>query len=462
MGKYANLILTDCEYKVMNALKIIDFAMSTIRQVLPGLRYQIPAKPEKLDPLVISHETFFERLSAYSEERTGEKFITSTYSGIATQIAHEIVYRACGNIDTPVMNIDKEKFYQAFSAWQELLVSENYTFTLLIDPLGKPTEYSYMDISYMGNVYEKKTFSSSAELFDLYFAERDRLERVNQRAKDLITLLNNAIARTERKLSLQREALIDSQRGEEYKKYGDLITANIYKLSRGMESFSSTDYYSEDCPEITVPLDVRLSPSQNAQKMYKLYNKSKTAKEVLSAQIKKWEGELSYLQSVRAYLDDAETEQDILEIREELYRSGYSSKIKDYRPQKKIKLRPISYTTSGGFTVLVGRNNIQNDELTLRYADKSDIWLHVKDIHGSHVILVCEGREPSDADYTEAAEIAAYHSKAGDATVGVDYTRVKNIKKPQGSAPGFVSYKTNYTAYVRPMSRARIEELRNG
>ena len=459
MGKYANLIVLDAEDKVATAMKIIDFAASSIRQVLPGLKYQVPEKSDKLDPRVKDRELFFSKLSVFPLERSGEKFITSTYSGIATQIAHELVYRASGKIDTPVSEIDKERFYSIVSEWQDLLINETYSPTVACDFSGKPIDYSYMDISYLSGV-EIKKFDSLRELFDMYFAEKDRIERIHQRAHDLIQLLSNAVARTERKLALQRESLIESERGAEYKKHGDLITANIYQLSRGMESFRTVDYYDEECPEIEIKLDSRLDPSKNAQRMYKLYNKCKTAKEVLTEQIAIWERELLYLESVRAFLDRAESEQDLIEIRDELYRSGYASKMRGYKPQKKQKLRPMQYKTSGGYPLLVGRNNLQNDELTFRIAEKSDIWFHVKDLPGSHVIMVTDGEEPADVDYTEAAALAAYYSKFSGDVAAVDYTRVKNIKKPQGAKPGFVIYKTNYTAYVRPS--CELEEIKNG
>lgn len=459
MGKYANLIILDGDDKVITAMKIIDFAASTIRQVLPGLKYQIPEKPSKLNPLLIDNELFIERLSNFPNERTGEKFITSTYSGIATQIAHELVYRACGKIDTPIVNIDKESFYRVFSDWQKLLIEEKYTPTVAYGDDGKPIDYSYMDITYLGDV-NKKSFDSLRELFDDYFAEKDRIERVHQRAHDLINLLSNATSRTERKLAIQREALLESEKGEEYKRYGDLITANIYKLKRGMDSFVATDYYAEDCPEVVINLDSRLDPSKNAQKMYKLYNKCKTAKSVLTEQIAIWERELIYLESVRSFLEKAETEQDLVDIRDELFRSGYASKMKGYKPQKATKLRPIKFETSSGYTLLVGRNNLQNDELTFKIADKGDLWFHVKDMPGSHVIMLAGGEEPSELDYTEACEIAAYYSKATSDVVAVDYTRVKNIKKPPASKPGFVTYKTNYTAYAK--RRRSLTEIKNG
>ena len=457
MGKYANLIVLDSEDKVVTAMKIIDFAASTVRQVLPGLKYQIPANQEKLLPFDINREVFFERLSAFPSERTGEKFVTSTWGGIATQIAHELIYRATGRIDVPVGELDPERFYSVFSEWQSLLCNENYTPTAIFSDEGKPIEYSYMDITYMPGL-EKKSYTTLRELFDEYFAERDRLERIHQRAHDLITLLNNATARTERKLAIQREALRDSERGEEYKRNGDLITANIYRLKRGMEEFEAVDYYDESCPTVKIPLDPRLDPSKNAQRMYKQYNKCKTARTVLTEQIATWERELLYLESVRAFLDRAECEQDLTDIRDELYRSGYAQRMKGYKPARQQKLRPMRFKTSGGYELLVGRNNIQNDELTFRIAEKDDLWFHVKDLPGSHVIMLAAGEEPSGNDYTEAAALAAHYSKATGDLVAVDYTRVKNIKKPQGAKPGFVIYKTNYTAYVHPSKD--IEEIK--
>ncbi len=450
MGKYANFIVTDSDDKILTALKIIDFSASTVRQVLPGLKYQIPAQQEKLSPLCVDRALFFEKLAEFPPEKSGEKFITSTYSGIATQIARELIYRTAGALDVPVMNIDSERFYDVFSQWQTLLIEERYTPTAVLDKSGKPIDYSYMDISYQPSEFTVVRFESFSELFDMYFEEKDRHERIHQRAHDLVTLLANAEARTERKLAIQREALADAEHGEEYKRQGDLITANMYKIKRGDERVSVIDYYDESCPEIEITLDPKLSAASNAARMYKLYNKCKTAKTVLAEQIVLWEAELVYLDSVKTFLDKAETEQDLVDIREELYRFGYSSKLGGYKPQKQTKIRPIEAKTSGGYTLLIGRNNVQNDHLTFKTAAKHDIWFHTKDIPGSHVIMLTEGEEPSERDYTEAAEAAAYYSKATADIVAVDYTCVKNIKKPPSSKPGFVTYKTNYTAFVKP------------
>ncbi len=460
MGKYANLIVLDSDDKILAALKIIDFAASSVRQVLPGLKYQVPEKADKLSPLEIDEAVFKVKLLQFPSERTAEKFITSTYSGIATQIAREITFRASGHTDTPICNIDADRFFAVFSEWQRLLIEERYTPTVVFDGSGKPVDYSYMDISYLGCDVDKRNYATLSEMLDVYFEEKDRLEHIHQRAHDITTLLNNAEARTERKLGIQRQALLDADRGEEYKRDADLITSNLYRLERGMASFKTVNYYDESCPEIEIKLDPRLSPSQNAQRMYKLYNKCKTAKTVLAEQIKLWESELRYLESVRQFLSRAECEQDVIEIRDELYRSGYASKMRGYVPPKKLISKPHRLRTSGGYELIVGRNNIQNDHLTFKVAEKGDLWFHTKDIPGSHVILVCGGEEPSERDYTEAAAVAARYSKATGDLVAVDYTRVKNIKKPGGSKPGFVIYKTNYTAFVKPATDAEIEKMK--
>jgi predicted ribosome quality control (RQC) complex YloA/Tae2 family protein len=450
MGKYANLILSDGDFKIMNALKLIDFSDSTVRQVLPGLMYKAPENLKKLSPLVIDKSELLEKIKNQNENISVEKFITSAFSGVAIQIARELCYRATGKLATPVFEADTDRLCAVILEWQELLISHGYSFTLTKDAENTPLDYSYMQMTHLASLGTVTRFDNHTELFDEYFSEKDRLEKIRHRARDVMTLLSNLISRTEKKLGVQKKDLLDSEKGEEYKRIGDLITSNIYLLRRGMASFSAVDYYREDCPTVEIELDEKLSPSQNAQRYYKLYNKSKKAKEVLTQQIARWENELLYFKSVELFLRQAESEEDIMQIRDELSRAGYGKGIKNPRTQKAPKLRLTEYKTSDGMRVLCGRNNIQNDYLTLKLADKDDIWFHVKGFHGSHVILFTEGREPSDRDYTEACEIAAYHSEAKGTSVPVDYTRVKNIKKPQGSKPGFVTYKTNYTAYVTP------------
>ncbi len=454
MGKYANLILTDKDFKIITALKLIDFSASTVRQVLPGLTYTYPEIQDKLSPLVIDKATFMQRLAEFTRERTLEKFITSTYSGIATQIAHELVYRLMGRCDVPTFEVNPDRFFEVFSEWQNRLINHIYTPTMVIGDDGSPLDYSYMDITYREGVGKKLTFDSFSAMLDSYFAEKDRTERIRQRAHDLIVLLNNARARTERKLSIQREALLESENASIYKRHADLITSNIYLIKRGDKVLRCVDYYDENTPTVEIPLDTRISPQGNAQRLYKLYKKALKAKEILTEQIAIWERELIYLDSVRAFLDRAECEDDLNELREELYRSGYSSRLREYKPRKNSKLKPLEYTTSGGYRLYIGRNNIQNEYITFKLARGNDIWFHAKDAPGSHVVLITNGDEPSEDDYTEAASIAGYYSSMSKSPlVAVDYTRVKNVRKVAGAKPGFVIYKTNYTAYVKPKGR---------
>ena len=451
MGKYANLILTGEAGKIITAMKLVDFAASTIRQVLPGMQYRLPEGQGKTSPLDATAEIFSSCWDSFPSERTVEKFITMNFSGIATQIAHELCFRATGGIDTPLASAEKARVSAVFFEWQALLKAHAYRPTVVYNAEGKPSDNSYMDITYLGASTEKKHYADLCEMFDAYFAERDRLEKIHQRARDIVTLLSHAISRTEKKIALQREALLESEKAAEYKRNGDLITSNIYLLKRGDTALTCVDYYDESTPTVTVPLDGRLSPAQNAQRMYKLYTKQKNAKEMLTALIEEWERELLYLESVQDFLLRATSEEDLLQIRDELYHSGYASRMKGYRPQKVSKQKPMEFVTASGYRLLVGKNNTQNDYLTFKVATKGDLWFHAKDMPGSHAILLCDGEEPSELDYTQAASVAAYHSKGRESDlVAVDYTRVKNIKKPTGAKSGFVTYKTNYTAYVKP------------
>ncbi len=450
MGKYANFILLDANDKIISAIKMVDFAASEIRQILPGLKYEYPEISNRLSPVNSSREDFFRALFAFDKTRTVEKFITSTYSGVAIQIARELAHRACGRLDAQLGEVDDERLYSVISSWQSRLVAHDYTPTVGFDKNGAPKDYSYMGIDYLGDGYTYKTYDTFSAMLDAYFTDKDRLERITQRARDLRMLISSARARIEKKLSIQRQTLDEAEHADEYRRKGDLITANLFRIPRGAESVTVVDYYDESCPTVEIRLDKRISANANAQRLYKQYAKAKTAKRILGEQIAHWEHELFYLESVSAFLEAAASEADIADIRDELCSSGYGSRMKGYKPRAAVKPRPLVMTTSGGFTLYVGRNNIENERLTFKVARKDDLWFHTKDYPGSHVILVTDGREPSEIDYTEACQIAAGHSAASMQSVAVDYTRVKNIKKPPASRVGFVTYKTNYTAFVTP------------
>ena len=460
MGKYSNLTLTDADDRVLAVLRPVDFTTSRKRQLLPGMQYGLPPAQEKRSPLTETPAGFAAALAAANPEKTAAAFLVATYVGIATQTAAEMVFRATHSADTLVRDADPAALSASFFDWFSRVAEGTFTPTLVLRPDGTPLDYTYAESTYRGNGAETVAMPSFAVLLDRFFGERDRTERIRQRAADLLQLLSHAEARLERKLAAQREELAECAHGEEYKAQADLVVANMYRLSRGMSEFLAADYSGEEPQEVLVPLDPRLTPSANAQRLYKRYNKAKTAARVLAEQIAVSEGELSYLGGVRDFLDRAESEADLQELREELHRAGYASRMKNYTPQKNTKLRPREYRTVNGYRLLCGRNNLQNEALTFHEAQKDDLWFHAKGVSGSHVILVCGGEEPPAEDYTEAAALAAYYSAASGSPVAVDYTRVRYVKKPAAAKPGFVIYKTNYTAYVTPALPGEPENSR--
>ncbi|MBP3436863.1 MAG: NFACT family protein [Clostridia bacterium] len=447
MGKYSNIIVTDGKEKIIAVLKPIDFSDSEIRQLLPGLTYRPPSVPEKKNPLTVTKEEWQSAIVAYPQERGVTRFLSDTFGGTALSVFREIAFRALGQTDVSLVEANKQALYSAFCAWFSALKEGRLAPSITRNEKGEPLEYSYLPLTYFPDSSTEKypTFST---LFDAFFGERERIERIHLRAQDLLRLVTRTKAKLEKKLSLQREEWQSASLAESYRKTGDLITANLYRLKKGMLSFVAVDYEKDPPDETVVALDSRYTPAQNAQKNYKLYAKAKKAREILAEQVAVTEKELAYMETVLHFLQAAETEADLSDIRDELYHAGYGSKMRRYTPQKNVKVRPLQYKTSGGYTVLCGRNNLQNDILTFKTAKKTDIWFHVKGLTGAHVILVCGEEEPNEQDYTEAAEIAAYHSCATTDLVAVDYTRVKNVKKPPAAKPGFVTYKTNYTAYV--------------
>lgn len=449
MGKYGNLILTDAQNKIIAVAKPIDFADSEIRQLLPGLTYAPPQAPEKMDPLSLDEDAFLSAFKSYPREKTVVRFLTDTLAGTATVVARELAFRVAGSVDAVLSSVDERTLFTVVSAHFSALAEGRTTPVIMRDGEGAPVAYGYTEYRHREDAV-KETKESFAALFDTYFGERDRIERVRSRGADLVRLVSHAEARLVKKLALLEDELASSEKSEEYRRMGDLITAEIYRLKRGVASFVATDYAVDPPENVTVELDTRLSPAANAQRYYKLYAKAKTAREMVAKQIALAKTELSYIESVSAFLLRAETETDLSEIRDELYRAGYASRMKKYSPAKTIKARPLSYISPSGYRVLCGRNNLQNELLTFRTAEKGDLWFHAKGVPGSHVILLCSGEEPTEEDYTFAAEIAAYHSSATGDLVAVDYTRVKNVKKPPASHPGYVTYKTNYTAFVRP------------
>lgn len=452
MGKFSNLIITSADDKIIGVLKSIDFTTSEKRQVLAGMIYEIPPKQDKTNPLELDEREFNRLAAACEPSRLAEKFIMANFLGLAPVVAREIAYRSCGHMGG-TMEECAPLLKQSFFAVIDSIRKGTGKPVLVRDGSGKPVEYCYCDMTQYEKEFTVSSCETFGELVDAYFEERSREERLHKRAADVFKLLSNAETRITKKMALQREELAACDEGEVWKLWGDLITANIYRLKRGMDKAVLENYWSEDCETVEIPLDKRLAPSQNAQAYYKKYNKSKAAKIHLTEQLQKAEEELTYIYTVLDSLTRAETEREMMEIRDELYHSGYASKMKNYTEKKKQAPLIQRYETSEGYTVYCGRNNIANDHLTTHLADRNDWWFHVKNQPGSHVVLVCKDgeEEPTETAFTEAAMIAAYNSKASDGVmVPVDYLKVRQVKKPAGAKPGFVVYYTNWTAYVTP------------
>ncbi len=452
MGKYSNLIFADGDKKIITALRTADFSLNSKRQLLAGMIYALPPAQEKENPLCVTEERFRSMLEAEPAERRCDQWIVSTFMGVAPVVAREMVFRSTGHTDTPIRYCFFDDLWREFSSVAERIRTESFEPCLILEG-EKTLEYSFLPLTQYGNA-ECRPISGVGKLFDLYFEKRDREQRVHQRASDILRLVTAAEARIRRKLEAQRGELADCERGFEYKRYGDLITANIYRLKRGDRVAEFEDYESmrEDgsFDTVRVELDSRLTPAANAQRYYKRYNKAKTAKVELTRQIELGEAELSYLSTVFEALRRAESPSDLLEIRDELYRSGYASRMKSYTAHKTHNPTVMEFRTPDGMRVLCGKNNVQNEYITHRLAAKQDYWFHAKHVPGSHVLLITEGREPTDLDFTTAAEIAAYYSKAEGGNIAVDYLLAKNVKKPMGGKPGMVIYHTNWTAYVTP------------
>ena len=456
MGTYSNIILTDEKDKICGLLRQIDFSSSSSRQLLSGMIYEAPPPQKKLDPITMDRRTFLSLAAKTDPDRLCEKFIMNNFSGISPLVAREIAYISGGASDATLEKCATHLADAFFKVVASVINGEGAPYFVYAGD-GKLRDFCFMPINQYGT--EPVLAESFGKLIDTFYEKKSRDERIRQKASDILRIVSNAKQRTERKIAARKAELADCAMGDEYKLKADLLTANIWALKRGMESASLMDYMTGE--EIEISLDSRLTPAANAQRYYKKYSKCKSAKEHLDALIKSAEDEAVYIASVADALTRAETEKELSEIRQELYRCGYAGKMKGYTEKKQTTPTYLTFKTSGGYTVYCGKNNSANDWLTFKKAEKNDWWFHAKNTPGSHVIMVASGMpEPSSQDFTEAATIAAVHSKAGEgAAAEIDYTLVRHVKKPPASKPGFVIYHTNWSATVTP-DETLIEGLR--
>lgn len=467
MGKCSNLILTEekaSSRRVLGVLKSVDFTTSSKRQVLPGMAYELPPKQDKTDPMTETAEHFQAVFFAYPKERNAEKFILDTYQGLSPLAAREIAFRA-GCLGKEIAeNSDGDALWRSLSMFRDHILSCEFTPVMLSHTVGtgtEPFEYCFFDVLQYGSMAVKTVFPNFSSLLDAFFGMREEIAAMKSRSRDIETVIASARHKLEKKLPQLEAELDECREMARFKLWGDLITASMYKLEKKAAFCEVTNYYSETLETVKIPLDNKLTPAQNAAKYYKKYTKLKTAQKILTEQIEKTRGELFYLASVEEAASRSENENDLAGIRQELSLSGYMRESRQTAKQtQKAMTQIFRCRTTCGREFYVGRNNIQNDSITTKLSKKSDWWFHVKGGHGSHVVMLCEpGEDPSAEDFTEAAEAAAYYSEMrGGEKVAVDYTQIKNVKKPSGAVPGKVVYYTNYTAYVDPKKPRAVDD----
>ena len=448
MPRRANLILCDRDGRIIDCLHRVDLEAEQDRQVLPGLFYRLPTRQDKRSPLSVTEEEFAALLGRGAPDAPLDGWLLDTFTAISPLVARELTVRACGSTDAPVSQ--GNALWDVFSRWQRD-VNENTFTPTLIKRNGSLADFTYGPVTQYGTYAETEIYDSFSHLLDDFYEKREQAERVKQKGRDLLKTATTARDRVRRKLAAQEKELAACLDRDHLRICGELITANLYRMERGQSRLTAQNYYDENCADVDIPLDVRLSPQENAARYFKQYAKAKTAEKYLTAQLQRGREELQYLESVLQELAQAESEQDFNDIRTELTDGGYLRGRGKKQPGFQRASKPREFRSSAGLRILVGRNNRQNDRLTTKDADKRDIWLHTQKIHGSHVILCTGGAEPDEQSLMEAASLAAYFSQAqGSTKVPVDYTPVKFVKKPAGAKPGMVVYTTYQTMLADP------------
>lgn len=445
MGKHSNIIFCTEEGKIIDSIKHISSAVSSLREVLPGRDYFIPETTSKANPLTASQEEFFALV--YSKNMECYKALYSTYTGLSPFTAHQLCARAGGNCDLSVAALtsqDKEKLYEAFSALMEKVKKGEFT-PVIIDEKSRPVEYAvFPPVTYSSE--DCRQFSSLSLLLAQYYQEKEALTRIRQKSVDLRKIVQTALERNSKKYDLQLKQMEDTKKRDKDKLYGELLTAYGYSAPLGSKSITVNNYYTGE--DITIPLNPELSAIDNAKKYFERYSKLKRTYEALSSLTLQVKEEIDYLESVSAALDIARKEEDLGQIKDELMKTGYIRR-RSHEKKQRFTSKPFHYISSDGYHIYVGKNNYQNEELTFQFAVGNDWWFHAKGIPGSHVIVRSQGEEMPDRVFEEAGRLAAFYSKGrGQEKVEIDYTLKKNVKKPAGGKPGFVVYYTNYSLLI--------------
>ncbi len=460
MGRHSNIILVGADGVIIDCLRRVDAEMSQRRQVLPGLFYRLPPQQGKADPLGVTGAEFDSLICGQSFDKTAESRLIGTFCGISPLIAREIVARAYAETDVSLLPDGGVRLREEFLSLMTDIREERFTPCLLVDGEGKPRDFSYTEITQYSGLFRAERPESFSALLESFFSRRAGAERVRQRSADMTRTVKNALDRLRRKLANQRTELLNTEKREWLRQQGDIITANLWNMKKGQRVLRTENFYDPSGSVCEIPLDPLKTPQQNAAKYYKDYTKARNAEKYLTEQIAIAEREEEYLSSVLDEIVRAEGESDLSEIRQELTGSGYIRQPKNAPKKKRVPSKPMLFRSSTGMTIRVGKNNTQNDELTLHQAFKSDVWLHAQKIHGSHVIIFTDGSEPDETTLSEAASLAAYYSQGRESgRVAVDYTQVRYVKKPGGARPGMVIY-TDYRTIIARPDESLAERLR--
>lgn len=448
MGKHSNIIFCNSDGMIIDSIKHVSAMMSSVREVLPGRAYFIPStQGDKLNPLEVTEEAFLD--TAMAKPCSITKALYSSFTGTSPVIANEICHRASIDGDMPVDSLDadgKKHLFQIFRWMMDDVRAGKYQPNIVFKE-KEPIDFSCFHLSEFSD-YTTQDYDSISEVLEQYYAARNVYTRIRQKSVDLRKVVTTTLERNRKKYQLQEKQLRDTEKREKYKVYGELIHTYGYGLEEGAKELEALNYYTNEM--IKIPLDPTLDAKENAQKYFDKYNKLKRTYEALTELIQETKTEIEHLESISTSLDIALSEDDLLQIKEELMEYGY---IKRKRTDKKakIKSKPFHYRSSDGYDIYVGKNNYQNDELTFKFATGNDWWFHAKGMAGSHVIVKSNNEELPDRVFEEAGKLAGYYSKGRDSDkIEIDYLQKKNVKKPNGSAPGFVVYYTNYSLTIHP------------
>ncbi len=446
MGKHSNLIFTDENQRIIDSIKHVSAQVSSVREVLPGRDYFIPTQG-KNNPLSADEAQFWELVA--DKPLTAAKAIYTAYTGISPCIANEICYRAGLDGDAPTASFSKEekaRLCQQFLAMMQQIQEEKFYPNIVMEN-KRPFEFSAVQLTQYRHLETEASASISA-ILEHFYAARDTYTRIRQKSVDLRKITATALERSHKKYQLQLKQLKDTEKRDKYKIYGELIHTYGYGLEEGAKTLEALDYYTNET--IRIPLDPQLTPMENSKKYFEKYGKLKRTCEALTDLTVETKAEIEHLESIATSLDIAMSEDDLVQIKQELTEYGYIRR-KGHEKKQKIKSRPFHYRSSDGFDIYIGKNNYQNEELTFKFANGGDWWFHAKKMPGSHVIVKANGQELPDRTFEEAAMLAGYYSKGRDAEkLEIDYLQRKNVKKPNGSAPGFVVYYTNYSMTIHP------------